>query len=76
MDDKINYQIEVRAGKGAEDDRSGKDIFNYLNSDLPKEISTDDEPYRTLVRKAFEAARKVVEESGKDITLKLEVTED
>lgn len=69
---KSKYMTEVRAGLGGEN----SDVYCYVTSPVPNWAkSVDDPKYRALTQPALEAAKTIVREIHRDITLKLLVDE-
>jgi hypothetical protein len=65
-----NCEIEVRAGIG----RENSDVYAWVNSPIPDWAKTVDDPvYRLYAGNTLEIAKKIVRETGRDITLRLSV---
>lgn len=65
-----NIIIEVKAGPRGEN----SDVYAYIHSPVPHWARTVDDPFYSLyAENALEIAKKIVRESGRDITLKLSV---
>ena len=64
-----NAEIIVKAGLGS--DKGSDDIFCYTISPLSKWIKSVDDPcYSAMSQAALQSAKKIVEETGKNVTLK------
>lgn len=65
-----NCDIRVRACPGGEN----SDVYAWVNSPIPDWAKTVDDPvYRFYTSSALETAKKIVRETGKNITLRLSV---
>jgi len=65
-----NCDIEIKAGLGGEN----SDVYAWVNSPIPGWAKTTDDPvYRLYTGNALETAKKIVRETGRDITLRLSV---
>jgi hypothetical protein len=63
--------MEIRAGPGGE----SSDVYAFNTKSLPSWIKSVDDPvYAYHSHLAYEAAKKIVRETGKKITLKMDVT--